>query len=121
MAVTLATTMPQPNAPFFDVQGNVSPVWLNWFLVIQNRTGGIPGGPSTTTLAEQIGALFVETAFADEVAPEPAVLLSMDAVFSDPQQPPPSPVLLPFALIDDNAPKPTVNPFIAAFFVGDVS
>jgi hypothetical protein len=117
MAVTLATTLPQPNAPFFDVQGNVSPVWLNWFLVIQNRTGGIPGG-SVTTLADQVGALFVEVGMVEDTIPKPAVLLSMDAVLSDPQPPPPSPVLLPFSLIDDNGQNTPVNPFIAALLVG---
>jgi hypothetical protein len=75
----------------------------------------------TTTLAEQIGALFVEVGMAEDTVPEPAVLLSMDAVLSDPQQPPPFPVLLPFALIDDNAQKAQANPFMAAFLVGDVS
>lgn len=120
MAVTLATTLPQPNSPFFDALGNVSPVWLNWFLVIQNRTGGIPGGPSTATLAAQVGALFVEQAFEDEPAADAGVVLSMDAVFSDPQPAAQPSVLYSDAISGEAAPK-QVNPFMAALLVSDVS
>lgn len=116
---TFAVQLPQPNAPFFNPNGGLSVIWLNWFLAIQNRTGGAHGIPASG-LQDQINALFVEQAFSDE--PDLVKLLpyAMASVMDDTAGVP-GPALLLLALTDGDVPKASANPFLAALLVGDVT
>lgn len=129
MAQTFATTLPQPNAAFFDPNGSVSAVWVNWFLAIQNRTGGSPGIPASA-LQAQVNALFVEVAMADDsvdinhtlnmLQNKINALFVEQAMISEPD-PPKFPFFSMETVMSPNEPAAQANPFLAAFLIGDVS
>lgn len=130
MALTYPTSLPQPNAPFFGMDGSISPVWVNWFLAIQNRTGGTPGIPSTT-LQSQVNALFVQYAMSDESTDITTIDFSslqkqINALFVEQAlASEPEPQRFPFfsmetVMAPDDMPA-QANPFLAAFLIGDVS
>ncbi len=129
MAQNFPTTLPQPNAPFFDANGSISPVWINWFLAIQNRTGGGSGIPAST-LQNQINALFVEVAMADDsvdinlttntLQDQVNALFVEQAMVSEPD-PAGFPSFSMETVMSPHEPPAQANPFMAAFLIGDVS
>ncbi len=116
---TFSIQLPQPNAPFFDANGGLSVVWLNWFLAIQNRTGGTPGIPAAG-LQAQIISLFVEQAFNGDAAPQITPPFAMLSVVDDPPPAVPSGLML-LAMMGEDQTKQQPSPFMAALLTGDVS
>lgn len=100
---TINASLPQPNIPFLDENGNVSRAWFYFLLSLFYRTGG-PTPVIPAVLQKQINALFVQEA--------------MNDVTDD--GPPVSTAVLMADLFVDDAFRPLVNPFLAAFVVADI-
>jgi hypothetical protein len=117
-ASNMSVTIPQPSVPFVGADGTIARPWLYYMVGIFNRTGG-PTGMSSATLQQQIIGLQVEEAM-DDVA-FPAAVPVFDVMSGDDSAPNPVvQTLLALSLVDD-APRASLNPFLASLLVADAT